>query len=228
MKLTYFGHSAFQLDVNGVVILIDPFISGNPLAEGVVRLEDLKADVILVTHAHGDHFGDTPALAARTGALVVANFEITAYLERSHGYTNCVAMNTGGGFDLPWGRVTQTWALHSSSFPDGTYGGNPGGFVVESGDRCVYFAGDTAPFAEMAWIGDNHDIDVAVLPVGDVFTMGAPGSVRAATMLRAAGVIPCHYDTFPPIKTDIQSWADRMRGAGQTPFVLAPGQSMKI
>lgn len=228
MELTFFGHSAFQLEVEGTLIQIDPFITGNPLAEGVVQVDDLAADAILVTHAHGDHFGDTPALAARTGAVVVANFEITSFLEREHGITKVQPLNTGGGFDFPWGRVTNTWALHSSSFPDGTYGGNPGGFVIEAAGRCVYVAGDTAPFYEMAWIGDHHDIDVAILPVGDVFTMGEAGSVRAAMMLRAAGIVPCHYDTFPPIRIDIEAWARRMRGAGQTPFVLKPGQSMQI
>ncbi|MDA0378599.1 MAG: metal-dependent hydrolase [Bacteroidetes bacterium] len=228
MRLTFYGHSAFQLETQGVVIQIDPFISDNPLASAVTRLEDLAADVILVTHAHGDHFGDTPALAARTGALVLANYEITEYLARHHGITHTQSLNTGGGLDLPWGRVTNTWALHSSSFPDGAYGGMAGGFVVEAEGRCVYVAGDTAPFAEMAWIGDSHDIDLAILPVGDVFTMGPEGSVRAAALLRAAGIVPCHYDTFPPIRVDIRAWAERMRRAGQAPFVLAPGQSMEI
>lgn len=228
MRLLYHGHSAFQLDVDGATLQIDPFISENPLAQGVVRLEDLPADVILVTHAHGDHFGDTPALAKRTGALVVGAWEITEYMDRKHGYGNVQPLNTGGGFDLPWGRITKTWALHSSSFPDGTYGGNPGGFIIEAEGRCVYVAGDTAPYAEMAWIGEDYNIDVAILPVGDVFTMGHAGSIRAAAMLDPAGVVPCHYNTFPPIRTDIQDWASRMRGAGQTPFVLAPGQSMEI
>ncbi len=228
MKLTYFGHSAFQLDVEGATLQIDPFISENPLAQGVVRVEDLAADVILLTHAHGDHFGDTPALAERTGALVVGAWEITEYMGRNHGHANLQPLNTGGGFDLPWGRISMTRAQHSSSFPDGTYGGNPGGYIIEAEGRCIYAAGDTAPFPEMEWIGEDHDIDVAILPVGDVFTMGHAGSVRAAAMLNAAGVVPCHYNTFPPIRTDIQEWATRMRGAGQTPLVLAPGQSIEI
>ncbi|MDE2995864.1 MAG: MBL fold metallo-hydrolase [Bacteroidota bacterium] len=118
MKLTFFGHSAFQLEVAGAVVQIDPFITGNPLASGHVSADDLAADAILLTHAHGDHFGDTPSIAARTGALVMANFEITQYMGQRHGHENVQPLNTGGGADLPWGRVTNTWARHSSSFPD--------------------------------------------------------------------------------------------------------------
>lgn len=125
MTITYFGHSALQIETNGTTLLVDPFITGNGLAEGVVTADELNPDVILLTHAHGDHWGDTPAIAERTGALVVANFEITSYLGRVHGYENTHPMNTGGSWTFDWGRVTQTYARHSSSFPDGTYGGNP-------------------------------------------------------------------------------------------------------
>jgi len=228
MQLTFFGHSAFQLQVGGHSILIDPFITGNPLAEGIVTADDLSPDTILLTHAHGDHWGDTPSIASRTGALVVANFEITQYLASRHGHENVQPLNTGGGVDLGWGRVTNTWARHSSSFLDGTYGGNPGGFIIEAGGKCLYVAGDTSPFAEMAWIGEDFDIDVAVLPIGDCFTMGHEGSVRAASMLNAGRIVPCHYNTFPPIETDTVVWSTRMTAAGQTPHVLAPGQTLDI
>ncbi len=228
MKLTFFGHSAFQLETGGQTIQIDPFITGNPLAEGVVSADDLSADVILLTHAHGDHWGDTVAIAERTGALVVANYEITQYLGMRHNYTNAQPLNTGGGVDLSWGRLTNTWARHSSSFPDGTYGGNPGGFMIEADGKCLYVAGDTSPFSEMAWMGEDFDIDVAVLPIGDCFTMGHAGSVRAATMLKPGKVVPCHYDTFPPIETDLDAWSSLMNQAGHAPHVLAPGQAMDV
>ncbi len=228
MKLTFFGHSAFQLETEGHTILIDPFITGNSLAESVTSAAALQADTILVTHAHGDHWGDTPEIAARTGALVVANFEITQYMHRTHGYDNVQPVNTGGRVDLDWGRVTCTWARHSSSFPDGTYGGNPGGFMIETDQGCLYVAGDTSPFAEMAWLGEDFAIDVAVLPIGDCFTMGHEGSVRAANMLKAGRIVPCHYNTFPPIVTDLDAWTRRMTAAGLTPHVMTPGSSMDI
>ena len=228
MKLTFFGHSAIQIETGGSLILIDPFITGNPLAESVVAVDTLIPDAILVTHAHGDHWGDTAALAKRTGALVVANFEITQYLVREVGHQNVMAVNTGGGVELSWGKVTCTWARHSSSFPDGTYGGNPGGFMIETKAGCLYMAGDTSPFPDMAWLGEDHDIDVAVLPIGDCFTMGHEGSVRAAHMLNARRVVPCHYDTFPPIETDTDAWSKRMREAGQSPHVMRPGDTLEV
>jgi len=228
MELKYFGHSAFQVSTDSISILVDPFISDNPLAKGVVKASDLNPDVILITHAHGDHWGDTPEIASRSGALVVANFEIAQYLTSQHQYANVHAMNTGGGTTFEWGRVTQTWARHSSSFPDGTYGGNPGGYIIEVGGKCIYAAGDTSEFAEMAWMGEEFDIDYALLPVGDCFTMGPSGSCRAARMLQAKTIIPIHYDTFPPIKIDIQSWEDLMRDQGQKTIVLAPGEALNL
>lgn len=228
MKLTYFGHSAFQIETNGTTILVDPFITGNRLAEPVVRAADLRPDVILLTHAHGDHWGDTASIAARTGCLVVGNFEVTQYLSQKHGHDHVFAMNTGGSADFPWGRLTQTYARHSSSFPDGTYGGNPNGYLVEAEGRCIYAAGDTCPFAEMAWIGEDYQVDVALLPVGDTFTMGPADSVRAARMVDPGVIIPIHYDTFPPIEIDIDAWATRMHDVGFVPRVLKPGESLSL
>ena len=228
MELTFFGHSAFQLKTDGQTLLFDPFISGNPLAESVVSVSDLKPDVILLTHAHGDHWGDTPAIAKEAGALVVANYEITEYLKRHHEHSKVHPMNTGGSWTFDWGTVTMVDARHSSSFPDGTYGGNPNGYILEVEGKCIYNLGDTSPFAEMAWIREDYDIDVALMPVGDCFTMGPVGSLRAASMLQPRITIPMHYDTFPPIEVDVDDWAEQMAAKGLTAKVVKPGETISI
>ncbi len=226
MELTYFGHSAFQIR-GPKTLLFDPFISGNPLANGIVSASDLNPDVILVTHAHGDHWGDTLAILKRTGAMLVANYEIVTYAQQ-HGYDNAHALNTGGAWRFDWGWVKQTYARHSSSFPDGTYGGNPNGYVLEIEGCCIYYAGDTDPFVEMGWIGEDHDIDVALLPVGDCFTMGPKDAIRAATLLKPGVTIPVHHTTFPFIEVNTAAWAAKMEALGHPARVLAPGESMLL
>jgi L-ascorbate metabolism protein UlaG (beta-lactamase superfamily) len=228
MTLTYFGHSAFQLTVGETEILVDPFISGNPLASKVVDAADLNPDFILLTHAHGDHWGDTPDIAKRSNAVVVSNFEIIQYLSRKHGHDNSVAMNTGGSWNFDWGRVTQTYARHSSSFPDGTYGGNPNGFLIEAEGKTIYALGDTSLFAEMEWIGSTHAIDLALMPIGDCFTMCPDDSVRAAEMLQPALTIPIHYNTFPAIEVDTSKWVALMAESGHLTRVMGPGESLGI
>ncbi len=227
MKLTYFGHSAFQIETNGTTLLFDPFITGNPHTQGVVTADQLHPDVILLTHAHGDHWGDTLAIARRTNALLIANFEITQYAQQ-HGHNNVHPMNTGGSWQFPWGRVTQTYARHSSSFPDGTYGGNPNGYLLEIEDKVIYDLGDTCPFAEMAWYGEDYKIDVALMPVGDLFTMGVEGAVRAAKMLKPGLIIPIHYNTFPPIQIDIEQCRKRLEQEGFKVQILQPGESLTL
>jgi L-ascorbate metabolism protein UlaG (beta-lactamase superfamily) len=228
MKLTYFGHSAFQIETNGTTLLFDPFITGNKHTEGVVTPGDLNPDVILLTHAHGDHWGDTARIAERTGALVVGNFEITQYIGQQHGHERVQPMNTGGAWQFDWGRVTQTYARHSSSFPDGTYGGNPNGYLLQLEGKTVYNLGDTCPFAEMAWVGEDHDVDVALMPIGDCFTMGPEEAVRAARMIKPALSLPLHYDTFPYIEVDTGHWATLMKEAGFATKVLRPGETLEI
>ncbi len=228
MKLTYFGHSAFQIETNGTTLLFDPFITGNPHTEGIVTAADLEPDVILLTHAHGDHWGDTVDIAQRTGAQVVGIYEITQYISRRHGHDNVQPLNIGGWWTFDWGRVFMTYARHSSSFPDGTYGGFPAGYILHLEGRCLYNTGDTAPFAEMAWYGEDHDIDLCLMPVGDCFTMGPEESVRAAQMLRPKRVVPLHYNTFPLIQVDTAAWARRMEQAGFEPAVLAPGETLVL
>lgn len=228
MQLTYFGHSAFQIETAGIKLLFDPFITGNPLAEGVVKAEDLHPDVILLTHAHGDHWGDTPSIAERSGALVVGNFEITEYLRRVHNYPRVHAMNTGGCWTFDWGTVYQTYARHSSSFPDGTYGGNPNGYILELEGKIIYNLGDTGPFSEMSWIGEDYNVDLALMPIGDCFTMGPTGAVRAAEMIKPKLSVPLHYDTFPPIEVDTSEWTERMGAKGFATKIVAPGETISV
>ncbi len=228
MKITFFGHSAIQITTNGTTLLLDPFITGNKLAEVVVAADDLNPDVILLTHAHGDHWGDTPSILERTGALLVADYEITTYAERELGHKNGHPMNIGGAWDFDWGQVTRTYARHSSSFPDGTYGGLAGGFILHAERRCIYIAGDTCSFAEMQWIGEDHDIDLAFLPVGDNFTMGPEEAVQCVEMLEPDLTVPVHYDTFPYIEIDTSRFTDPMSEAGYKARVLAPGEVIDV
>lgn len=227
MRLTYFGHSAFQLESSGATILVDPFITDNPHTKGVVTAADLHPDVILLTHAHGDHWGDTMSIAKRTGALVVGNFEVTQYVQKN-GHSTVLGMNTGGAWRFDWGTVTQTYARHSSSFPDGTYGGNPNGYIIHSEEKCVYALGDTCPFAEMEWIGEDHDVDIALVPIGDCFTMGPDESLRAIRMIRPSVTVPVHYNTFPQIEVDTAAWAEKIEREGFVARVLSPGESIDV
>lgn len=227
MKVTYYGHSCFQIETGGSVLLFDPFITGNLHTENIVTADDLNPDVILLTHAHGDHWGDTMEIAKRTGALLVGNFEITSYAQRN-GHDAVQPMNTGGTWTFAWGRLTQTYARHSSSFPDGTYGGNPNGFLLFAEGRCIYNTGDTSPFAEMAWIGEDHDIDLALMPIGDCFTMGLSGAIRAARMIQPQLTVPLHYNTFPPIQVDTGLWARQMEADGLPARVLESGETIEL
>lgn len=228
MKLTYFGHSAFQIETGGTILLFDPFISGNPHAEGVVAADDLSPDVLLLTHAHGDHWGDSPDLIKRAKPLVIGAFEVTNYVTEQTGHEDVHPMNTGGAASFDWGRVTMTWARHSSSFPDGTYGGNPAGYLLELEGKTIYVAGDTDRFAEMAWYGEDHQIDLALLPVGDDFTMGPEEAVRAAKMLRPGLVVPVHWGTFPVLTGDPDAFVDQLEKAGLKGRKLEAGDTLDL
>lgn len=225
VRFTWLGHSAFTFEFDGHKVLLDPFLTGNPLA--AASAEELDAEIIFLTHAHGDHSGDALAIAKRTGARIVANAEIADWASKhgvkSHG------MNTGGGYDFGFIHVRQTIAFHSSSFPDGSYGGNPNGFIfsLRSGQR-VYFAGDTALFSDMSLIGD-YGIDIAFLPIGDNYTMGPEDSLRAIKLIRPRVVVPMHYNTFPFIVVDVAGWANRVSSETDAqPIVLDPGGSYSL
>lgn len=212
MQLTYFGHSAFQIETRGTTILVDPFFSDNPHTN--VAPDEVNPDVILLTHAHFDHWGDTPSIATRTDALVISNFEIVQRLQQKHGHENIQPLNEGGTVEFDWGSVEAVHARHTSSFADGTYGGTANGHVLHVEDTCIYNAGDTAPFAEMEWIGDEHDVDLALMPVGGVVTMGSEGAVWAAELIEPTLTIPLHYGTFPFLAETPDEWAEQMDEAG--------------
>lgn len=231
MNVTYFGHSAVQIEEDGAITLIDPFISGNSWTEGVVEPGDLHPDNILLTHAHGDHWGDTASIAERSGAQVVGCFEIIQYLARKHDYHNGIGANTGGRVELEWGSVFFTHARHSSSFPDGTYGGLANGLVIDSDSATVYHAGDTALFPDMEWIGDQFDIDLAFIPIGDLFTMGPEDSLVAIEMVEPRIVVPVHYNTFPPIELPdevLEDWSAAVRDLGVEPLIMDAGDTVEL
>lgn len=224
MQLTFLGHAGVRLQHAGHEVLVDPFLTGNPLA--VTSPETLAPSHIVLTHAHGDHLGDTVAIAKRTGAKVIAAVEVVNGLAEEG--VEGIGMNVGGGADLPFGRVTFTPAWHSSSFPDGRYGGTPMGVLIRIGGVTVFHAGDTALFSDLALVA-RHGIDVALVPIGDHFTMGPDDALEAVRLLRPAHVVPVHYDTFPPIVQDAAAFAERVRAETEaTPHVLAPGQSLEL
>lgn len=200
MQFTFYGHACFAVDLGGTRLLFDPFITPNPLASAI-DVNTVEADYILISHGHGDHIADAVSMATRTGATVISAFEIVQWLG-THGVTNSYGMNLGGSSPFPFGRVKYVPAVHSSTLPDGSPGGNPGGFVVTAGERTFYYAGDTALTYDMKLIGERYALDFAVLPIGDTFTMGYEDAVRAAQFVGAKRVIGVHFDTFPPIAID--------------------------
>ncbi|ADV68651.1 metal-dependent hydrolase [Deinococcus maricopensis] len=222
MNITFWGHSAFLFEHGEHRVVVDPFISGNPTAP--LTLEDalaLQPSAVLISHAHGDHWGDALAFAER-GATIIATAEIGGYAQ-AHGASSAIGANIGGTVRQTWGSVTFTPAWHSSSFPDGTYGGMPTGLIIEMGGVRAYFAGDTSHFSDMRLIGDRG-LDVAVLPIGDHFTMGPEEAARALADLRPRVAIPMHYGTFPPLTGDPQVFARLAGEAGVEARVLSPGE----
>lgn len=221
-KITWLGHSALSLETGGYHILVDPFLSGNPSA--AAQPEKVPADFILVTHGHGDHVGDTVKIAKRTGALVVSNFEICNWLSGQGLKTQ--PQHLGGGFNYPFGYLKLTLALHGSALPDGSYGGNPAGLLLTTKDgHKIYMAGDTGLFGDMRLIGEEG-IDLAVLPVGDCYTMGPSDALRAVKFIQPKHVIPIHYDTFPVIVQDVAAWSASVeRETSAKVHMLKPGES---
>ncbi len=225
MKITYYGHSCFGIEVAGKKLLVDPFISGNPKAAHV-DLENLKADYILITHAHQDHVLDTESIAIRNGAVVVSNWEITQYYSRKGIQVH--PMNHGGSWKFDFGKVKYVTAIHSSSFPDGTYGGNPGGFVIEGEHKNIYIAGDTALTNDMKLIPLRTKLDLAILPIGSNFTMDVDDAIIASDFVECDKVIGAHYDTFGYIEIDHEEAKRKFFDKGKDLMLLEIGESIEI
>lgn len=226
MKLTYYGHSCFAVEVNGKNILFDPFISGNEMAKEI-NIADIEADYILVSHAHADHIADCITIAQSNEAKVVGSWELHEWLNRQ-GVKNTHPMNTGGSWDFGDFSVKCVVAQHSSSFPDGSYGGNPMGFIVYSSDKTFYYSGDTALTMDMQLIPKWAKLNFAVLPIGDNFTMGFADAVEAARMIECNTIIGVHYDTFGYIKIDHEKAMKAFSEAGCTLHLLSIGEKITL
>ena len=225
LKVSWLSHASFLIEADQTKILIDPFVTDNPLAP--VKADEVDADFILVSHGHGDHVGDTIEIAKRTGATVVSNFEIQNWFV-GKGVENTHPMHIGGGFDFDWGRVKLTIAHHGSALPDGSYGGNPCGFLLTIQDKNIYHACDTGLFYDMKLIGEAG-VDLAILPIGDNFTMGPDDALRAVKLIEPKQVVPIHYDTFDVIKQDPQAWAVRVQQeTSAKATVMKPGDTLEI
>ncbi|MBV7506095.1 metal-dependent hydrolase [Bacillus sp. sid0103] len=226
MKISYHGHSVVQILSNGKRILIDPFINGNQLTD--LKVDEIRPDVIILSHGHNDHVGDTVELAKKNNALVVANHELSTYL--SWQGVNTHGMHIGGAHQFEFGKVKLTQAFHGSSYTTENneiiYCGMPAGILFMNEDKTIYHAGDTALFSDMKLIGERHPIDVAFLPIGDNFTMGPEDAAYAAKLLKAKTVVPIHFNTFPPIKQDPFKFIDMLEDKNGR--VLQPGEAIEI
>ncbi len=225
VSVTWHGHSTFTIDVNGTKIVVDPYFDDNPSAK--IKAADVEADVILLTHGHGDHIADALPIAKRTGAKLIANFEIVGWIS-GQGHENCHPQHLGGGFQHDFGHVKMTPALHGSGLPDGSYGGMPGGFLLTLEGKRIYISGDTALFSDMALIGADG-LDLAILCIGDNFTMGPDDALLSLEYLNTKTVIPCHYNTWPLIAVDVEAWAEKVKAnTAVLPVILNVEESYTV
>lgn len=225
MQITYYGHSCFGVEVGGKSLLFDPFISHNPLAKDI-DIATIKPDYILISHGHSDHIADAEAIARQSGALIVSNYEVVSWLA-AKGITNGHGMNFGGAVTFDFGKVKFVQAVHSSGLPDGSYGGNPGGFIIETEEGNFYFAGDTALTMDMQLYG-RKELAFAFLPIGDNFTMGVDDAVTAANFIKCKHIIAMHYDTFPPITIDKDEALRKFRNAEVELIFFGIGETKTI
>jgi len=225
LEIRWLGHACWSVRNDKHWLIIDPFLSDSPTAP--VKPADVSPDFLLVSHGHGDHVGDTAAIAKRTGATVISNYEICTWFSKQ-GVQKTVGGNLGGWQHHAFGSVQLTIAFHSSQLPDGADGGNPSGFLIRIDGRSLYFACDTALFSDMQLIGAKG-LDLAVLPIGDLFTMGIDDGVDAVKFLKPKHAIPSHFGTWPPIEQDPQKWATRVKAETSTaPVVLKPGETWMV
>lgn len=225
MKITYLGHASLAIEVNGKILIVDPFISANELAKHI-DVNSLKADYILITHAHGDHILDVETIAKNTGAIIVSNAEIAGYYEAKGFKTH--PMNHGGTWEFDFGKVKYVNAIHSSSFPDGSNGGQPGGFVIEAENKNVYIAGDTALTYDMKLIPMRNPLDLAILPIGSNFTMDVDDATIAAEFLNVKTVLGYHFDTFGYIKIDHEVAKQKFESKNRELVLLEIGSSIEL
>lgn len=225
MNITFYGHACFGIEINGTHLLVDPFITGNPLASHI-NINDVKADYILLTHAHQDHVLDVEIIAERTGATIISNYEIVMY----YGAKNLKGhpVNHGGTFKTDTFSAKYVNAIHTSSFADGSYGGQPGGFVISSGEESLYIAGDTAVTMDMKLIPMSTKLTASIFPIGDNFTMGIDDAIIAADLVECNKVIGCHFNTFPPIEIDTEVAKSKFSKANKELTILEIGKSITI
>lgn len=226
MKITFYGQNCLAIEIKGKHILVDPFISGNELVRNKVDINDLKADYIFLTHAHSDHTLDAETIAKKNGAVIVGNFEIATYYGNKGIETH--PMNHGGSWKFEFGKVKFVNAIHSSSFPDGSYGGQPGGFVIEGEYKNIYIAGDTALTMDMKLIPMRTKLDLAILPIGDNFTMGIEDAIIASDFVECDKVLGVHYDTFGYIEIDHEEAKRKFYNANKDLMLLEIGESIEL
>jgi L-ascorbate metabolism protein UlaG (beta-lactamase superfamily) len=224
MKTTYYGQSCLSIETGGKTLLFDPFITHNPLASHI-DINSLKPDYILLSHGHGDHIADLLPIQKNSGAKVICIAEIATWLGNQN--IEAHGMNIGGGYNFEFGRVKMVNAIHSSSLPDGSYGGNPAGFVIYAEDKAIYFAGDTALTYDMKLLADDN-IDWAFLPIGDNYTMGVDDAIKAAGFIDCKNIIGVHYDSFPVIKIDKEEAMEKFIKAGLNLKLPAVGDSLEL
>lgn len=226
IKLTYFGHSSYLIEINKTKILFDPFISPNPKASKI-DVGSIEADYILLSHGHEDHVADAESITKANNAILVSNYEIAVWFAQK-GVEKYHPMNIGGSKEFEFGKVKYVNAIHSSTLPDGASGGNPGGFVIKSKEGCFYYAGDTALTYDMKLIGEEFKVDFAILPIGDNFTMDIHDAIKAADFVGTKKIIGMHYNTFPYIEIDLEAAKKAVSEAGKELILLNIGDSITL